>query len=65
MRGKNRNLKVHLSEDEKNRQPPKPYHKPYYKPHLEILGDLRTLTLGGSPGTGDSAFGGSDSEFPR
>ena len=28
--------------------------KPYHKPHLMELGDLRTLTLGGSPGTGDS-----------
>jgi hypothetical protein len=28
--------------------------KPYYKPQLEELGDLRTLTLGGSPGGGDS-----------
>ncbi len=35
----------------------------YRKPHLEELGDLRTLTLGGSPGTGDS--GGGDPEFPR
>lgn len=28
--------------------------KPYRKPHLKKLGDLRTLTLGGSLGTGDS-----------
>jgi hypothetical protein len=29
--------------------------KPYRKPTLKILGDLRTLTLGGTPGgTGDS-----------
>jgi hypothetical protein len=26
----------------------------YRKPKLEELGDLRTLTLGGSPGAGDS-----------
>ena len=35
--------------------------KVYHKPYLEKLGDLRTLTLGGSPGTGDSgATGGSE-----
>ena len=28
--------------------------KPYDKPMLEELGDLRTLTLGVSPGGGDS-----------
>lgn len=28
--------------------------KPYHKPWLLELGDLRTLTLGGSPGVGDS-----------
>jgi hypothetical protein len=28
--------------------------KQYRKPKLEELGDLRTLTLGGSPGGGDS-----------
>jgi hypothetical protein len=28
--------------------------KPYCKPLLETLDDLRTLTLGGSPGMGDS-----------
>jgi hypothetical protein len=30
----------------------------YQKPRLEELGDLRTLTLGGSPGFGDSGGGG-------
>jgi hypothetical protein len=28
--------------------------KSYQKPHLEELGDLRTLTLGGSVGVGDT-----------
>ena len=28
--------------------------KPYRKPHVTSLGDLRTLTLGGSAGAGDS-----------
>lgn len=28
--------------------------KPYRKPQLKQLGDLRTLTLGGTLGTGDS-----------
>ncbi len=27
----------------------------YHAPRLELLGDLRGLTLGGSPGTADSA----------
>jgi hypothetical protein len=34
--------------------------KLYRKPRLEVLGDLRTLTLGGSPGLNDSG-----SEFTR
>ncbi len=29
--------------------------KMYVKPQLKELGDLRSLTLGGSPGGGDSA----------
>ena len=29
--------------------------RPYRTPRLETLGDLRSLTLGGSPGMGDSA----------
>ena len=29
----------------------------YRKPQLEILGDLRSLTLGGSPGIGESGSG--------
>ena len=37
--------------------------KPYHKPELEILGDLRSLTLGGSPGTGDSG-GSTVYKFP-
>jgi hypothetical protein len=32
--------------------------KPYEKPELKDLGDLRTLTLGGTPGAGDSGFPG-------
>jgi hypothetical protein len=31
--------------------------KLYRKPKLDILGDIRTLTLGGSPGGGDSGGG--------
>ena len=31
--------------------------KPYSKPIVQELGDLRSLTLGGSPGTTDSAGG--------
>lgn len=32
--------------------------KPYRKPTVLVLGDLRTLTLGGSPGAGDSTGAG-------
>jgi hypothetical protein len=28
--------------------------RPYSPPRLEVLGDVRDLTLGGSPGVGDS-----------
>ena len=35
----------------------------YRKPSLEKLGELRTLTLGGSPGVGDSGAG-AFTEFP-
>ncbi len=32
--------------------------KPYHTPRLKDLGDLRTLTLGGSPGVLDSGSAG-------
>lgn len=32
--------------------------KTYVKPVLELLGDLRTVTLGGSPFTGEDSFTG-------
>ena len=31
-------------------------HKVYRKPELNVLGDLRSLTLGGSPGINDSGL---------
>jgi len=31
--------------------------RPYTSPRLSELGDLRTLTLGGSPGANDSGLG--------
>jgi len=31
--------------------------RPYMSPRLVDLGDLRSLTLGGSPGAGDSGIG--------
>ena len=31
--------------------------RPYVSPRLVELGDLRSLTLGGSPGAGDSGVG--------
>lgn len=33
---------------------PGPGRRPWTRPRLEVLGDLRALTLGGSPGIGDS-----------
>jgi len=43
----------------------KPCKKLYRKPHLERLSDLRTLTLGGSPGAGDSGNPGvTKPQFP-
>ncbi len=44
----NKTVHSHSAEDEK------PVRKPYHKPKLEILGDLRSLTLGGSFGAGES-----------
>ena len=37
--------------------------RPYSAPVLEGLGDIRDLTMGGSPGTGDSGAG-VYTEFP-
>jgi hypothetical protein len=31
-----------------------PSRRAYARPRLEVLGDVRDLTLGGSPGIGDS-----------
>ena len=31
--------------------------RPYVTPHLMVWGDLRSLTLGGSPGANDSGIG--------
>jgi hypothetical protein len=36
--------------------------KPYVPPRLQLLGDIRDLTMGGSPGVGDS--GATSPEFP-
>jgi hypothetical protein len=33
---------------------PAPSRRAYTRPWLEVLGDIRDLTLGGTPGTGDS-----------
>lgn len=43
---------------------PAKLHKPYSKPILEELGDLRSLTLGGSPGVNDSGGGFQIENFP-
>ncbi len=33
---------------------PAPSRRAYTRPRLEVLGDIRDLTLGGTPGVGDS-----------
>lgn len=38
-----------------NDDPAREPHRPYHLPHLEDLGDLRGITLGGTPGVGDSS----------
>lgn len=38
--------------------------KPYQKPFLELLGDLRTLTLGYSGGVGDTGNPGIEKMTP-
>jgi hypothetical protein len=43
----------HIDEKTPNKEVVIPIRKPYHKPLLEELGDLRTMTLGGSPGIGD------------
>jgi hypothetical protein len=40
--------------DEKSLAPKKVILKVYEKPKLEILGDVRAITLGGSDGVGES-----------
>ena len=39
--------------------------KMYKRPVLEFLGDLRTITLGGSPGVNDSGAGTAVPYFPK
>ena len=35
-------------------EPTTPRRLPYTRPHIEVLGDVHDLTLGGTPGIGDS-----------
>jgi hypothetical protein len=42
--------------------PPACVRKPYTPPRLQLLGDIRDLTMGGSPGVGDS--GATSPQFP-
>lgn len=44
---------------EKNKQKK----KPYVKPMLTPLGDIRDVTMGGSPGFGDSGAGNPEKQF--
>lgn len=37
--------------------------KKYVKPELSSLGDIRDVTMGGSPGTGDSGNAGTQLPF--
>ena len=39
--------------------------KPYHKPRLDVLGDLRTLTLGSSVYTYPESFGSEGFEWER
>ena len=49
-------MDTNKKENEQNKfKPNKVERKVYQKPLLEELGDLRALTLGVSPGVGDSA----------
>jgi len=41
-----------------------PRQRTYERPTLEVLGDVRDLTLGGTPGTGDSGFPNQDPPQP-
>jgi hypothetical protein len=45
--------------NEKSPAAPEVIRKVYVKPRLEDLGDVRSLTLGGSPGPGESSGPGS------
>lgn len=40
-----------------DRKPEVRSRRPYRRPVLQTLGEIRTLTLGASPGTGESAGG--------
>jgi len=44
---------VHVPE----RETPVAPRRAYRRPRLQVLGEIRTLTLGASPGTGESAGG--------
>jgi hypothetical protein len=40
-----------------------PQRRPYSTPRFEVLGDVRGLTLGGSPGGGDSTSPATQNPF--
>lgn len=39
-----------------DRRDPRGRRKPYSPPELDVLGDVRDVTLGGTPGVNDSGF---------
>jgi hypothetical protein len=45
-----------LGSEEPSDQAPSNNRKAYHKPVLELLGDIRSVTLGGSIGSGESGF---------
>lgn len=44
--------------------PRPPHRKRYVSPTLEVLGDIRSHTFGGSPGVGDSGPTFETTQFP-
>lgn len=47
----------------KNQKKKETKKKQYTKPELKSLGDIRDVTMGGSPGIGDSGGAGAEKPF--
>jgi hypothetical protein len=59
----NLHVGIAIMETPKNTSKPVQKKKIYTPPKLDILGDVRDITLGGSPGRGDS--GSATTKFPK